>query len=120
MSGWLPEGVVTQRVRLRQHELQGREDLVGLFTDEHVRRYVGCPMTEAEARSRVLDTAWGHFAVVGVIGNAMLDTLSFDQKRGPWEVSFQLRLSEWGKGLMCEALGAARDWFLDGWTSSSR
>lgn len=97
--------ILTHRVRLRQ---------LGLFTDESVRRYIGGAKTETDARSLAspLDGAWGHFVVADVTSDRMLGTLHFDQKRGPWEVSFQLCRSEWGKGLMREALTAAHDWFF--------
>lgn len=113
MSGWLPEDVVTEHLRLREHASGDREAIVSLLTDEEVRRYVGGPRTEADARSRPLDKAWGHFAVADGTSNQLVGTVSFDQKRGPWEISFQLRRSEWGKGLMSEAVRASREWFFN-------
>lgn len=34
------------------------------------------------------------------------------RKRGPWEISFQLRQASWGQGLATEALISVIEWFF--------
>ena len=41
----------------------------------------------------------------------LIGTLSFARKRGPWELSLQIRRDRWGQGLAREAAQAALEWF---------
>lgn len=87
--------------------------LSGLMEDAEVRRFVGGPVERDEAlrRARRLtdNIPWGYFVVM--MGSDPVGTLTFDRKRGPWEVSFQLARPAWGRGVMADALGQAIAWF---------
>ena len=111
MDRWLVDEIVSERLRLRMATEADSGAKIALLTDPEVREYVGraMPLEKAQAivRGRGVDSTWGHFVLADLNSNALLGTLSFDQKRGPWEVSFQLRRDMWGQGLMSEATAAA-------------
>ena len=100
-------------VSIRPWRRDDRELLVDLMVDAEVRRFVGGPVEPEDALRRATrlteDTPWGYFVVV--LGSDAVGTLTFDRKRGPWEVSFQLRRSAWGRGVMTGALRQAVEWF---------
>jgi RimJ/RimL family protein N-acetyltransferase len=98
---------------LRPWQTDDVEFLASLMEDAEVRRFLGGPVARDEAlrRARRLteDVPWGYF-VVEATGDPV-GTVTFDRKRGPWEVSFQLAHDSWGRGLMAEALVEAVAWF---------
>jgi ribosomal-protein-alanine N-acetyltransferase len=100
-------------VSLRPWVRDDREFLAQLFGDPEVRRFVGGPVEPEEASRRATqlteDTPWGYFVVIE--GCDPVGTVTFDRKRGPWEVSFQLCRSAWGRGVMTRALHQAVEWF---------
>lgn len=114
---WLEQPLLTDRLRLRQSTEADQPAKVDLLMDPKVREYVGGAKSTNEAHrlvhERGVDPTWGHFVIADEDSDGLAGTLSFDQKRGPWEVSFQLRRVLWGQGLMAEALRAARDWFFE-------
>ncbi len=105
-SAWLDAPLMGARVMLRLVQPGDETALVGLMTDPEVRRYIGGPREPEEARASIYldDIWWGSFVVAQVSDDEVVGTLSFARKRGPWEVSFQLRADLWGQGLMSEAL----------------
>jgi RimJ/RimL family protein N-acetyltransferase len=103
----------TNAVSLRPWQALDVAFLASLMQDEEVRRFVGGPVEREEAlrRARRLtdDVPWGYFIVV--VGSDPVGTVTFDRKRGPWEVSFQLARPAWGRGIMTAALSQAIAWF---------
>lgn len=99
-------------VSLRPWQTDDVPFLASLMEDAEVRRFVGGPVEREEAllRARRLtgDLPWGYFVVV--VASDPVGTLTFDRKRGPWEVSFQLARHVWGRGVMADALGQAVAW----------
>lgn len=117
MSPWLEKPLLTERLRLRQSTDADQPAKVALLVDSEVREYIGGAKPEEEAYRLVyepgVDLTWGHLVIADRNSDLLAGTLGFDQKRGPWEVSFQLRRDLWGQGLMAEALLVARDWFFE-------
>lgn len=100
-------------VSLRPWRPDDRDLLVSLLVDPDVRRFVGGALEPSEARRRAVallaDVPAGYFVVIH--GTSAVGTLTFDRKRGPWEVSFQLSRAAWGNGIMPIALRRAISWF---------
>ncbi len=113
-NAWLDAPLMGTRVMLRLVQPGDETALVGLMTDPEVRRYIGGPREPEEARASIHldDIWWGSFVVAQVSDDEVVGTLSFARKRGPWEVSFQLRADLWGQGLMSEAMMLALTWFF--------
>jgi len=115
MTGWLPEPLKTERLTLRPTGPSDRDWVFHLFTDPEVRKYLGGAKSEAAARDEVAQIKgelWGHFAIVDRATGVMIGSLSFAQKRGPWEISYQLGKESWGQGFAGEAIKAALQWFF--------
>lgn len=116
MSGRLAEALTTSRLRLRPWCVGDEHAIVALKTDPQVRLFLGGSVPPAKAiattRSQIADQNWGHFVLADLAQDVAFGTVSFDRKRGPWELSFQLRPDRWGQGLMSEAVIAAADWFF--------
>jgi ribosomal-protein-alanine N-acetyltransferase len=87
--------------------------IAALLSDDDVRRLVGGSLEPSEAARRAAslasDVPWGWFLVLKDL--APVGTVTFDRKRGPWEVSFQLVRAAWGRGVMTDALAQAVRWF---------
>lgn len=117
MPGWLPTPLLTERLRLRPWADCDEAAIVALKTDPEVRKYLGGPQSREKAlagtREQIAAQHWGHFVVTTQPSGEAVGTVSFDRKRGPWEVSLQLRRDYWGRGLMTEALSKAILWFFD-------
>lgn len=102
-------------VRLRAWRTDDVALLASLMTDPDVRRFVGGPLDPAQAAERAAAIAssapWGYFVIEE--DGRPVGTLTFDRKRGPWEVSFQLQRSAWGRGVMTAALELGVVWFRE-------
>ena len=114
MTSWLAEPLQTEHLWLRPTRPGDEEWLIQLFSDPEVRKYVAGAMSEAEACSLVKLTGelWGHFAILDRESKEAIGSLSFAPKRGPWEISYQLRRDYWGRGLAAEAIESALQWFF--------
>ena len=114
---WLGAPLVSERVLLRAWAMGDEQAIEALKMDPEVRRYLGGPQSAEKARSgtaqQIAAQHWGHFVVVLRDGDAVVGTVSLDCKRGPWEISLQLRRDQWGRGLMTEAVTTAVAWFYD-------
>ncbi|MBM0273959.1 GNAT family N-acetyltransferase [Micromonospora tarensis] len=117
MTEWLsfsPEG---ERVRLRPPGYGDEPALIEMATDPHVRSYIGGPIdptvAAANAMQKISAQAWGQFVIVGRVSGEVVGSGSLARKRGPWEVSYQLRRAYWGHGLAGEAVELIRVWFFE-------
>lgn len=90
--------------------------LVEMATDPRVRRYLGGPKAqgaaEADAARKVGEARWGQFVIVDRAAGVVAGSGSVARKRGPWEISYQLRHPFWRRGLAGEAVALVRDWFF--------
>ncbi|MEV4708698.1 GNAT family N-acetyltransferase [Actinoplanes sp. NPDC049316] len=90
--------------------------LVEMAIDPLVRRYLGGPKdqatAEADAARKVSQARWGQFVIVDRAAGVVAGSGSVARKRGPWEISYQLRREFWGRGLASEAVALVRDWFF--------
>jgi RimJ/RimL family protein N-acetyltransferase len=100
-------------VALRPWAPTDRDLLVGLMVDPEGRRYLGGPVDRDVAEQRVSartgSASYGSFVVE--LDGTPVGTVTFDRKRGPWEVSFQLAAVGRGRGAMSCALRQAVRWF---------
>lgn len=117
VTPWLQEPLLTERLRLRPWQECDFPQIVALKTDPEVRRYIGGPLSREKAtvgtREQIAAQTWGHFVTASREDDKALGTLTFDRKRGPWEMSLQLRRDCWGQGLMSEAVARATGWFSE-------
>lgn len=116
MTGWLEPQPKGTRVRLRPPALGDEPALIEMATDPQVRRYIGGPIDAATAAVRAArkatNPAWGEFIIVNLVTDEVVGSGSLARKRGPWEVSFQLRWQCRGNGFALEAVLLIRDWFF--------
>jgi len=117
---WLPTPITTDRLVLRPLTRGDEKPIAELFLDAEVRRFLGGPLTKREARRRArvvnagaTDRYWGVFGVVEQATNDVAGMVSFDQRRGPWQLNYEFRPQWWGRGLALEACTATLAWF---WT----
>ena len=114
MTGWLtptPEG---ERVLLRPPATGDEPALIEMATDPEVRRYIDGPVDPDTARAaqKTATPVWGQFVIVDRISGDVTGSGSLARKRGPWEISYQLRRPYWGRGFAGEAVTLVRDWFF--------
>lgn len=116
MSGWLwpqPEGVL---VRLRPPATGDEPALIEMATDARVRQYIGGPVdvatATANANRKTTAPEWGEFAIVDRARGEVIGSGSLARKRGPWEVSYQLRQAYWHNGYASEAVALIQNWFF--------
>jgi ribosomal-protein-alanine N-acetyltransferase len=114
---WPPFEVLTgPRVLVRAPAVGDEPALIEMATDPHVRRYLGGPQTpataETNATAKINDARWGQFVIVEHATAAIAGSGSLARKRGPWEISYQLRHAFWGRGLAREAVDLVRAWFF--------
>lgn len=50
--------------------------------------------------------------IVELATGVVVGSGDISRKRGPWEISYQLRPASWGRGLASEAISALVDWFF--------
>jgi ribosomal-protein-alanine N-acetyltransferase len=116
MTPWLTPPLRTSRILIRSPRPGDEPALVALLTDADVRRYVGGALdhdaAQERAAARVAQPGWGTFVIVLRSSNAVIGSGDVARKRGPWEVSYQLRRDCWGLGLAAEALTALTTWFF--------
>jgi ribosomal-protein-alanine N-acetyltransferase len=60
----------------------------------------------------VTEPAWGEFVITEQATNAVAGSGSLARKRGPWELSLQLRHRYWGRGHGLETVLLLWDWFF--------
>ncbi|GIF01545.1 GNAT family N-acetyltransferase [Paractinoplanes rishiriensis] len=113
---WLDPPLVGERVVVRQPAVGDEAGLVEMATDERVRRFLGGAAdpvaAAAKASARVAGGVWGQFVVVHRGSGDLIGSGDLARKRGPWEVSYQLRHRYWGRGLAAEAVALVRGWFF--------
>ncbi|GAA3348760.1 hypothetical protein GCM10020358_68430 [Amorphoplanes nipponensis] len=114
--GWLLPAVLGERVLVRAPAVGDESALVEMSIDPEVRRYIGGPVdqptAEGRAARKAVDPRWGEFVIVDRVSDTVVGSGSLARKRGPWEVSYQLRRAWWGRGMAGEALSLIRDWFF--------
>jgi ribosomal-protein-alanine N-acetyltransferase len=88
-----------------------------MATDARVRAYVGGPVDRsvavANAAETVTNPAWGQFVITDLSTGVVIGSGDLARKRGPWEVSYQLRHAYWGQGLGSEAVTLICAWFFE-------
>jgi ribosomal-protein-alanine N-acetyltransferase len=116
VTDWLQPPVVGERVVLRPPAAGDDVALVEMATDERVRRYVGGAVDRvvaAEKAARKIDhPVWGQFVITDRGSGEAVGSGDLARKRGPWEVSYQLRHVYWGQGLASEAVSLVCAWFF--------
>jgi RimJ/RimL family protein N-acetyltransferase len=116
VTAWLPTPLDAGRVLLRRPAPDDLAALVGLLTDGEVRRFLGGALDRQTARERVVrlvaDPSWGQFVIVDRAMGELVGSGDLSRKRGPWEISYQLRPASWGMGLASETISALVDWFF--------
>lgn len=117
MSDWLTAPLVTARLRLRAWTAGDQPYFVALKTDAEVRAFLGgpvpCERAVARTGEQIAQDRWGYFVLADAEAGTPLGTITFDRKRGPCEISFQLQRGCWGQGLMGETVTAVSAWFFD-------
>jgi ribosomal-protein-alanine N-acetyltransferase len=105
-----------ERVLLRAPQAGDEAALVEMATDARVRAYVGGPVHRsiaiANATEKVNNPAWGQFVITDLTTGVVIGSGDLARKRGPWEVSYQLRHAYWGNGLGSEAVTLICAWFF--------
>lgn len=90
--------------------------LIEMATDARVRQYIGGPSDPASAAARaaqqVTGAQPGRFVIVERSTATVAGSGSLAHKRGPWEISYQLRTAFRGRGFAGEAVALVRDWFF--------
>ncbi|MFY1670353.1 GNAT family N-acetyltransferase [Plantactinospora sp. WMMB334] len=116
MLPWLPEPLDAGRVILRRPAPEDLAGLIGLYLDDEVRRHLGGALDRPTARARagrtVSEPAWGGFVIVDRGTRELVGSGDLSRKRGPWELSYQLRRASWGQGLASEMISSLVDWFF--------
>jgi ribosomal-protein-alanine N-acetyltransferase len=104
------------RVVVRRLRPGDEAALAELFCDPEVRRFVGGPFDLVTARTRavqmVADPARGRFVIADRVTDVVVGSGDISRKRGPWEISYQLRRASWGMGLASETVATLLDWFF--------
>ncbi len=79
---WLSQPLSTPRLQLRPTRHGDEEPVIGLVTDEAVRRYLLGAMSHAQAEESIqLDgELWGHFVIIESSLSTVIGTLSFARK----------------------------------------
>lgn len=78
VSDWLMADVITERLRLRQHAERDQQAVVGLLTDEEVRRYVGGARSEVAARALIRDRGVGRTGAKGLhLDHVLVDDVAW-------------------------------------------
>lgn len=115
MAAWLEPALADQRVLLRPPAPGDEPALVGMAIDERVRHYLGGPVdaqTAAANAAQKIAASWGQFVIVDRGSGEVAGSGSLARKRGPWEISYQLRHQFWGRQLASSSVVLIRDWFF--------
>ncbi|WP_326560904.1 GNAT family N-acetyltransferase [Micromonospora sp. NBC_01796] len=116
VTTWLPVPIRTGRVVVRPPDRGDEDAIVELFTDPEVRRFLGGPVEPEVAHARAAEivsgATRGQFVIVELATGVVVGSGDISRKRGPWEISYQLRPASWGRGLASEAISALVDWFF--------
>jgi ribosomal-protein-alanine N-acetyltransferase len=115
-AAWLGPALADQRVLLRPPAPGDEPALVEMATDERVRHYLGGPADEqtaaVTAAQKTAAPSWGQFVIVDRASGEVAGSGSLARKRGPWEISYQLRHQFWGRQLALSTVVLIRDWFF--------
>jgi ribosomal-protein-alanine N-acetyltransferase len=116
VAAWLPAPLESSRVAIRRPGPGDEAAIVHLLTDGEVRHFLGGALDLRTARARavriVSELAWGQFVIADLATDVVVGSGDISRKRGPWEISYQLRPASWGTGLASEAINALVDWFF--------
>ncbi|GAB3976773.1 GNAT family N-acetyltransferase [Plantactinospora veratri] len=116
MVVWLPTPLDAGPVLLRRPAAEDLAGLTGLYTDGEVRRFLGGALDPATAASRaarlLAERAWGRFVIIDRSTGELAGSGDLARKRGPWEISYQLRPAFWGRGLASATINALVGWFF--------
>lgn len=116
VTDWLPRPLAGESVMLRCPQPGDEPALVEMATDARVREFIGGPADPAiavqRAAQRIATPVCGQFVIVQSGTGVVVGSGDLARKRGPWEVSFQLRYAFWGRGYAYEAVSLIRDWFF--------
>jgi ribosomal-protein-alanine N-acetyltransferase len=103
MAAWLEPVLADQRVLLRPPAPGDEPALVEMATDERVRHYLGGPAdaqtAAVTATQKTAAPSWGQFVIAERGCGEGVGSGSLARKRGPWEISYQVRHQFWGRQL---------------------
>ncbi|MEN3357121.1 MAG: [ribosomal protein S5]-alanine N-acetyltransferase [Mycobacteriales bacterium] len=102
---------MTGRLVLRAATVADRAAVRRLLTDPDARRYLGGPLSEADAdaaAARPPGQHWGSFVIER--DGETIGGCSLDRDRGELEVSYALLPEHWGQGFGAEAVRAVLGW----------
>lgn len=104
--------VITERLRLRQHAERDQQAVVGLLTDEEVRRYVGGARSEVAARALIRDRGVGRTGAKGLhLDHVLVDDVAWPlvQHAEPPFLDEDWRKLGWGHVVACPTAEAFDD-----------
>lgn len=103
MTAWLQPPAAGERILLRAPQPGDEAALIEMATDPQVRAHVGGVVAHdvaaTNAAQKVNDPAWGQYVITDRSTGVVIGSGDVARKRGPWEVSYQLRRASWGSGL---------------------
>lgn len=112
---WTDETIDTERLRLRPFADRDKPAIIAMETSADVRRYLGGPNDDPEfaeaIRAAVVGERPGVFCVAECVRDEAIGSISIDDGRSEFEVSYQLLPEWWGLGLAAEAVAAVIGWF---------
>lgn len=112
---WTEEPIETDRLLLRPFAERDKPAIVAMETSADVRRYLGGPNDDPGFSDAIRAAAVGErpgvFCVAERVSGGAIGSVSIDDGRGEYEVSYQLLPEWWGRGFAAEAVSAVLDWF---------
>jgi RimJ/RimL family protein N-acetyltransferase len=118
---WPPEPIRTERLVLREPEVQDRAAFIELLASREVHAYLGGPRPRDEVERETPEVPVrfsGHFVVDldgAMIGQILLrrNALMRPAAAGRADLGYLFLPGAWGSGYAAEACGAALGWFAD-------
>ncbi|MEA2003181.1 MAG: GNAT family N-acetyltransferase, partial [Actinomycetota bacterium] len=111
---WTNNTIETDSLTLRPPAPQDVDVVLRFLTDPEVRRYLGGPLPEKDARDALAQSSlgerWGSFLIVHSDTDEVIGSVTFDRAHEELEVSYALVPAHWGNGYAAEALRAAITW----------